>query len=102
MPDQIEPALTPSEWARVPEHAAHDGLQNAIAIAVRARRFPSVIALSNSTLPDNDPRKITPDRIKAMRDCAEQLGLMGYDDYGLQRFADALASYLPPNDTAGQ
>lgn len=89
----VEPALAPTEWQFIDRDTAGDDIER---LVQGEGRYDAAIAIANIRLSEDDPRKITVAKIKAMRDCAEQLSLEGYDDYGLQRFADALESYLPP------
>lgn len=110
MPDTIPPALTPSEWARVPEHAAHDGLETAIAVAVRAKRFDAVIAIANAAFPDDDPRKITQDTLFCLEEVlanfeafASTQGdfgktIVGQYSPAVRKLVDMIASYLPPRE----
>lgn len=58
-----------------------------------------VIALLNSGLPDTDPRKITREWVREIRGAARDYALPdGFLHSGdvLNRIADALESYLPP------
>lgn len=77
MTNEIEPALTPEEWAK------HSGGTAAVWMSAKLPRSDSedaeirldfaerpiaVIALANAALPDDDPRKITREKLDAMRE----------------------------------
>lgn len=96
----IAPALTPREWTEIRNgtSAAVFELPNFMYDPIEPEDVRSSIAKLNFLLSDGDPRKITHERLKNMRDRMEQLALEGYDVDELSRFADALASYLPPRD----
>jgi hypothetical protein len=115
MSDQIEPALDEHEWRNWTTGIVEPcGIPFAIgaacdAIAYSLDRNPAkLIALANAALPDDDPRKITRDRIKLMRDAGGSI-LSAHAEYcvgeecgchddmrALDAFAVALESYLPP------
>lgn len=130
MTDKIEPALTAEQWSDLARDALilgdpqdkhsprivadEEGLsvQDDWGEATGAP-LPAVIAIANAALPDTDPRKITREKVAAMRQAADEfLSYLGRD-YGPKdnwgrapeyfaafgtetiKFADALASYLP-------
>lgn len=106
MSDAIPPALTPDEWARVEpsDIYGHDdggvyvGAYRGGDIEVGVRDH-ALIALANAALPDTDPRKITREWVREIRGAARDYALPdGFLHSGevLNRIADALASYLPP------
>lgn len=107
----IEPALTPEEWAAV---LAHPEAPFAW-IEQTGDRPHAAIALRNFMLPDSDPRKITRERIAALRSAADVVydAMQDAEEGGRGRvpgsedalrslyaqasaIADALESYLPP------
>jgi hypothetical protein len=96
MSDAIEPVLSAKEW---------DDARNRVSeLELRAARgqLESVIALANDELDDNDTRKITRKRIAMLRaaaDIVDRESVTPSDDplaIGLEQWADALESYLPP------
>lgn len=108
MSEKIEPALSAEQWAELvvelpDEHAwtepgylcANDNDRWGTS------RVPAhiAIALANAALPDDDPRKITRKMVTGLREIAsdqpwdEGLGLW------LNRVADVLESFLPPEGT---
>lgn len=124
MTDKIEPALTAAEWAGFShvypqKHLGHTTLDltgghllieqlrggnrvNRAATYITAELQPgtlsSVIALANAGLPGTDPRKITRELVNALRAVSGRLGRSSTaaEVQMVERFADALASYLPP------
>ncbi len=99
MPDEIEPALTPSEWTRAADNAEAEngGRQVMASMAWQVKRFGAVIALANSALPADDPRKITHAKLDGLRAAIASTSdpHAVYSRVGTE-FLDALASYLPP------
>lgn len=103
----ITPALASQEWERLAElreahlsdstivSTAPDGQitiqQYRVAFDVSRAALPGLIAIANAALHDDDPRKITRDRIVAMREALDET-----DNEALRQFADALEAYLPP------
>src|SRR5258707_579432 len=89
MTKRIEPALTPEEWevphaqrarfygcadARAGHLTLADGTPNPLTgVGVDVANVPALIALANATLPDSDPRKITREKIAAMRQSASEV-----------------------------
>lgn len=63
-----------------------------------AENVRRLIAIANAALPDDDPRKITRERLQEMRDAADWIG----ESTSVHAFADALASYLPRELDLGQ
>ena len=63
--------------------------------------LPGLIALANAALPDDDPRKFRREHIAALRDATVR-DVIGDEDREqtniLRNLADALESYLPPED----
>lgn len=117
MTDKIPPALTPEEWQRIRK----DGIEEAIWNLGRSSGFfeilglnsedrPAAISVLNDILPDSDPRKITREKVQAMRECIEQARAYEVDiadsmdspprqdaPYRLMELmAESLESYLPP------
>jgi hypothetical protein len=100
MTDRIEPALTAEEWASI---QAGNGIpyMTRCSVVDDLRGLDdgdthAAIAYANHLLPDSDPRKITRERIAAMRNTVTNLSLVDPDGEVVDAFADALASYLPP------
>jgi hypothetical protein len=117
----IEPALTAEEWAEAQACKAAWRLFDSCQ-GEQPDQCRYLIALNNDALPDDDPRKITRETIRAMRLAAARFGdepvgvsagwlLMDarwHNLAGKQRarheesartinaLADALESYLPP------
>jgi hypothetical protein len=122
----IEPALSAEEWANeeagvvaiTRDGFTRDGLsrsgyqltaESTVKIQVGDHEdfgrteIPGLIALANAALPDSDPRKITREKIKALRAGAESLEA-DYDCGGnhealvtsVKELVAALESYLPP------
>lgn len=114
---KIEPALSTDEWKRAgnppsmytrpidgwltarPDGA--DDWRDGYFAFEATKRPHTAIALYNAKLPDSDPRKITREKIIAMRRAADELHV--YDALNLSErraemhaWADALESYLPP------
>jgi hypothetical protein len=121
MTDKIEPALSAEEWdmreaTREDTHVRLDwfngpptlyidNLSNApLSISDECESshggvpaLIAMIALTNATLPDTDPRKITWGMVDAIRDAEPSWGERDTEGLALLRhIADALASYLPP------
>lgn len=147
MSEKIEPALAAEVWAKIRQYKNH-GLFAVIAleggndteigaIASRAtrcgdwdaaerednrKREAAAIAALNDALPDDDPRKITRDKIRLLRETVGEFAVQWQIDLehleaevaraatkggrvrakevervvGLVALADALESYLPP------
>jgi hypothetical protein len=111
---KIAPALSAEEWAywlRDGERVKRDIASACDAISFGLHQDPAkLLALSNSALPDSDPRKITRKAVTLVRAAADALehdsqdGLRdGFDGAAdannaaaLRVFADALESQLPP------
>jgi hypothetical protein len=105
--DKIEPALSAAEFRN--EGMDDPAILGDIRYHDDPRSLAKIIALSNHLLPDSDRRKITRERLSfvsyavialdgamlATRD-AEKLAGIRSTQRELQTFADALASYLPP------
>jgi hypothetical protein len=123
--------LTPDEWARLATGDFYGSGDGGVYVGAHTggdmevgHRYHALVALANAALPDTDPRKITRERVKALRAAAfalreQPLGVS--DDWrhmdatwanlgGAQRarheasalalsaLAAALESYLPPAD----
>ena len=89
MSEKIEPALSAEEWRDLLEGMPVGTFDDAAAIA-----------LANHSLADDDPRKITRERIETLRSAME-LAVEGRRHYrpaegDALAFLDALESYLPP------
>ena len=114
MTDSIEPALTPEEWLLYAPRGWLDLDHNEVStrdegfcimpdseVAVFAKRLPALIALANSALPDDDKRKLRREHIAALRNATVH-DVIGDEDREqtsiLRNLADALESYLPPED----
>jgi hypothetical protein len=128
MNEKMEPVLSAEEWARakdedaltdvpVGEHVVAyvaDGIVRIAllekpGVATGALDQPArAIALLNDALPDSDPRKVTREKIEAIRLRAQRSDYVpesGEDleangqwplDNAVDAFLDALESYLPP------
>lgn len=99
MAENIKPALTPQEWADMPDSIEWQ--------AARLGDKARIIALANAALPDGDARKFTHLDVEALRETArvQERALAaamgpGTDNYieRLRRLAAALESYLPPEE----
>jgi hypothetical protein len=122
MPERIEPALTPEEWAagmkalgavradsvflNRSENAVYFGIRShdtwrgepyTGAVVASKRSMAAVIAIANAALPDDDPRKITWEKIDAWIDTCDAVG--AWENATIRTFANALASYLPPRES---
>lgn len=108
MTDKIEPALTTEEWANVQRFGV--GLL-AIEVLVAEDEPQKAVAIANAALPDSDSRKITRERVAAIREAADELesnlknphwrmdddrSWAAYNVRLCREMADALESYLPP------
>ena len=115
MSEKIEPALTAEEWQywlgdRGYLDLTLDAGMDAMAYSLHQSRA-AIIALANAALPDSDPRKITRALVAMLRDAAD-LHIGNHNDRcGSEckgecfesareavRMADALSSYLPPEE----
>lgn len=120
--DKLEPALSAEEWRQRERHftvrefegtvyfLTDAGGYNVEAFVSGVADLTATIALTNAALPDSERRKITREKIAHLRELVE---LANVDDAGprgeswqsdellsartaVAEFADALASYLPP------
>lgn len=96
MSEKIEPALTSQQWAEVESYDGplfyDEAIQNC-----PPESLPYLIALANAALPDSDPRKITREKVDALRITLLNKGSAFGKGFGLvNQIADALSSYLPP------
>lgn len=96
-------ALSAEEWAMHVEVASDQGLTLQQHLANTTVRPVSSIALANAALKADDPRKITRAMVNLLRDVAEtheaESGEDWHEDVApLRAMADALASYLPPEE----
>jgi hypothetical protein len=124
MSGKIEPALTAGQWGPMPPRVANYTLSNGAIVHLGPREIgiqdnwgeaaaaplAAVIALANHALPDSDPRKITRTQINALRFAAVALrekgekmlaagispGIEDEQAFTVDKLADALESYLPP------
>jgi hypothetical protein len=119
--DPITPALTAEEWAAWKEGRGagetlflvnvNSGPDDPVwGQSFSAHPPAALIALANAALPDDDPRKITREKLVALRDCLAMAGLANDDrcvsdkefadarryDALATTLTDALESYLPP------
>lgn len=103
MTDRIEPALTATQWASVYAVKRAGILQDTLLTLDTADLgLAGLIAAANAALPDSDPRKITRAMVEEIREAAASHA--AYDSLPqfaalaarVQRIADALSSYLPP------
>ena len=112
-----KPALAPEQWAQffgeggyTPLYATvvqrnHDGtfivFPEGEGATFAPHELPGLIALANAALPDDDPRKLRREHIAALRDATVR-DVIGDEDREqtniLRNLADALESYLPPED----
>jgi hypothetical protein len=99
---RIEPALTAAAWVDV---VAGNGIPYAYGSSVldelsilEGSDVPAAIAYLNSRLPDDDPRKITREKIRLMKNEVHANNVCGVDSrhFPLMQFAWALESYLRP------
>jgi hypothetical protein len=101
IPKKVEPALTREEWESVDADRAGEPLTG-IGIGYTNGDLRTgdlcnpytphcLIALLNHALPDGDPRKITREKVKALR------ALLDLHDYEACQLADLLESLLPPS-----
>jgi hypothetical protein len=117
----IEPALTAEEWATGPRRARVEiAMSQSDGGIVQIREpeqfgrerprqqasvegddLPALIALANAALPDTDPRKITRAMVEDIRHAAAEVATFHPQldrlAAALDRHADALESYLPPD-----
>ena len=97
---KVGPALTAEEWKRFdPKDAASHCEANAVAYETD---FHVMMAIANAALPDDDPRKITREDVRYLRDTALFLRTR-VDEHGddvgdpnLTALAAKLAALLPP------
>lgn len=106
MSDKIEPTLTAEEIDDIRHLGAQNGLGGILAF-ISSRAFEGdwakVVAVAMGQLPDSDSRKITREKLAAIRDNADALEA-DYESYGkhaafvirFRELADVLESYLPP------
>lgn len=106
MPEKIEPVLSRDEWERV----VKDDVRVILAfpaegadmpderIMLTTEWAPDLIALANHGLPDSDPRKITREWIDLLNRAATNGNEDGADARALKSLAEALESYLPPEN----
>lgn len=94
MSERITPALTPEEWEYAMHEDVRDGLAYEVTYLWGRSRQAGAIALANAALPDDDPRKITRERVNILRELWAECP---YEyQTALRELADALESYLPP------
>lgn len=119
--ETIQPALTPDEWDSLSfwEPSGSDcsdvfEIDQGTIVAGHTsrheyyefRRFTAIMALANAALPDDDPRKITRERVEALRIAMEYWQPrdgdgVAWDEYRavhatLRDLHSALAALLPP------
>jgi hypothetical protein len=98
-----ESTLTPEQWKAIggPGDSvclridAPDFLRPPDDLYVSQSLAPQTIAVANHLLPDDDPRKITRNRVNFLRSIAAEMPKWG--GY-VGAFADALESYIPPEE----
>lgn len=105
---KIEPALTPEEWASVEGERREQTTTRQLEVdAIVARQDPaSTIAVYNAALPDSDPRKITRERMRAVKKAVDiwfGATVTVYNTladrephFRVIEFLAGLESYLPP------
>jgi hypothetical protein len=116
MTDRILPALSAAAWREVREYLASNSpiplgeyLQAIVDDQQETARWSlentaaGMIAALNDALPDSDPRKITRETVRYLRELANFLESVSEERTGiaepemqLRAIADALESYLPP------
>lgn len=116
MTGRIAPALSAEEWAKWREASdgsafiegqavfvEDDGVgfanMDPVGVHITTAHLPTLIALVNHVLPEDDPRKITRERISDLHGAvtvAERDGAYECEYRPIREFLDALASYLPP------
>ena len=100
---EIQPALSAEEWANPAEVGYFDwdiGIVDVGGFETDRTRLPvQIIALANAALPDSDPRKVTREKIAAVREVLAGLSIDGPWACGeiTEAFLIALESYLPPS-----
>lgn len=100
MSAEIQPALTPDEWADLarPAYAPGTLARDGYAMRLLPNRPLAFFAVANDALPDDDPRKITWAMVDEIRAAAEEFETSwprGHR-YLLRVATDVLAPYLPP------
>jgi hypothetical protein len=124
-PNQLEPALPAREWERLQRLHHHNGMitdiaehrldyelgalawhtldpdapdeeiRAAVDLDERKRRH-AIIAIYNATLADDDPLKITRDKVNRLHFLCDAFEPDDAVHSWLPAFADALDAYLPP------
>ena len=111
-PRAIEPALTPKAWASIDRgddlpYGYGSSVLDDLSV-LDEEDIRAAIAYLNDRLPDNDPRKITRERLTALRSAIDSErqridvlpNVYPFADLvplALGKFVDALESYLPPS-----
>lgn len=107
MPEKIEPVLTEREWSGadlVDSALSVEGGQIVNSANGQEEDAHIIIALANSVLPDDDPRKITREKLYRIYKAADFMNdrstspQRDADVSALLDFADTLESYLPPEE----
>jgi hypothetical protein len=94
--------LSSEEWESLRSGTLSEvGLESVTAILAHSHEpdhvgAPRVLAAMNFKLPDSDPRKITRERLRALKGAIEASEGEGNDDTFASAFVAALDSYLPP------
>jgi hypothetical protein len=116
--DRIAPALSAEEWAKWREASdgsafiegqavfvEDDGVgfanMDPVGVHITTAHLPTLIALVNHVLPEDDPRKITREKLVELAGAvsvAERDGVYDKEFRPVREFLDALASYLPPDE----
>lgn len=96
---RIEPALNAEQWQSVKaDHAT--ALTMTLIAGGNFPEWGKLVAIANDALADDDPRKFTREWVDVLRTAAVSLDPNFYAgervEQRVQAFADALASYLPP------
>lgn len=91
---RIESAMTPKEWRD--EAMDEPSILGDIRYIDNPKHLAKIIALANSQLPDDDPRKVTRGTVAELRGHAHRAPDGSWDRHELSQIADALESYLPP------
>lgn len=103
--DDLRPALTESEWARLADaqraidagqSLRYDPRHAMVSMAFTADRFDAVMAIANAAR--TDAGKITPEDIEHLRRLADFTGTLDADSDTMLGIAAKLAAILPPRE----